>query len=229
VLDAGCGSARLTLALAAAGATEVVGIDTSAERLEEGRARIAADPMGARVELLEADFNHALPFGDGRFGATVSRLALMTATDPAATLRELRRVSADGGPVVTAVWAPVAENPWFGLPRAAAATVVGDRADYARVFGRLGVPAEAAELHRAAGLHDVAVRTLRETLDVDDAAGLWAWMARENGHVQRLDAALDAAERRAVLDELERLVAGHRTAGGSLRLARTMTLVTATA
>jgi 2-polyprenyl-3-methyl-5-hydroxy-6-metoxy-1,4-benzoquinol methylase len=32
VLDAGCGSARLTLALAEAGTAEVVGIDTSSER-----------------------------------------------------------------------------------------------------------------------------------------------------------------------------------------------------
>jgi len=55
VLDAGCGSARLTLAFAEAGATEVVGIDTSLERLAEGRARLSAHPMGARVKLIEAD------------------------------------------------------------------------------------------------------------------------------------------------------------------------------
>ena len=53
VLDAGCGSARLTLAFAEAGAAEVVGIDTSLERLAEGRARLSAHPMGARVKLIE--------------------------------------------------------------------------------------------------------------------------------------------------------------------------------
>ena len=230
VLDAGCGSARLTLALADAGAAEVVGIDTSAERLAQGRERISAGPMGARVTLIEADFDRALPFEDGRFGAAVSRLALMIATDPVATLRELRRVTAPGGRIVTALWAPVEDNPWFALPRAAAAAVLGpDRARYARAFGRLGGPEEAAEAHRAAGLADARAETLRQALDAPDAAGLWAWMVAENGHVRRLDATLGAPEREAVLDELGELTSDHRTGDGSLRLPRTMTLVTATA
>lgn len=229
VLDAGCGSARLTLAFAEAGAVEVVGIDTSIERLAEGRARLSGHPMGARVKLIEADFDHALPFADGWFTAAASRLALMIATDPVVTLRELRRVTAAGGRIVTALWAPVDDNPWFALPRAAAAAVVGpERAGYARAFGRLGSPEEATEVHRAAGLADVQAETLRQTLDVEDAAALWRWMAGENGHVRRLDATLSVSERAAVLDELDRLVARHRTHDGSLALPRAMTLVTAT-
>jgi len=229
VLDAGCGSARLTLAFAEAGAAEVVGIDTSLERLAQGRARLSAHPMGARVNLIEADFDHVLPFADGRFTAAASRLALMIATDPVATLRELRRVTAAGGRIVTALWAPVDENPWFALPRAAAgAVVVPEGADYARAFGRLGGPDEATEVHRAAGLADVEAQTLRQTLAVEDAAGLWTWMTGENGHVRRLDATLSVSERTAVLDELDRLVAGYRTHDGSLALPRAMTLVTAT-
>ena len=230
VLDAGCGSARLTLALADAGAAEVVGIDTSADRLAQGRSRISAHPLAARVKLIEADFNRVLPFPAAAFAAAVSRLALMIAGDPVATLRELRRVTAAAGPIVTALWAPAGDNPWFALPRAAAAAVVGpDRAGYARAFGRLGSPEEAAELHRAAGLADIHVETLRETLDVQDAAALWSWMVAENGHVRRLDAALSASELAAVLGELDRLVAGHRGHDGSLALPRTMTLVTARA
>jgi SAM-dependent methyltransferase len=228
VLDAGCGSARLTLAFAEAGAADVVGIDTSLERLAEGRARLSAHPTGARVKLIEADFDHALPFADGRFAAAASRLALMIATDPVATLRELRRVTAAGRRIVTALWAPIDENPWFALPRAAAAAVLGpERADYARAFGRLGSP-KATEVHRAAGLGDVQAETLRQTLDVEDAAALWSWMTRENGHVRRLDAMLSVSERAGVLDELDRLVAGHFTHHGSLALPRAMTLVTAT-
>jgi SAM-dependent methyltransferase len=229
VLDVGCGSARLTLALAEAGATDIVGIDTSVDRLAQGRARLSAQVVGARVKLIEADFDHALPFPDGRFGAAVSRLALMIATDPVATLRELGRVTAPGGRIVTALWASVHDNPWFGLPRAAAVAVVGaDRAGYARAFGRLGSPEQATDIHRAAGLADVRTETLQQTLCVHDTGGLWNWMVGENGHVRRLNAALSDAERAAVLDELHRLVADHRTPDGALRLPRTMTLVTAT-
>lgn len=228
VLDAGCGSARLTLALAAAGATDVVGADTSADRLEQGRTRIGADPVGDRVTLIEADFNRALPFPDGRFSAAVSRLALMIAADPVATVSELRRVTAAGGSIVTALWAPVEDNPWFALPRSAAAAVVGpDRAGYARAFGRLGSPEAATEVHQAAELSDVRAEVLEQSLAFHDAAGLWTWIATENGHVRRLDAALDDAERTAVLEELGRLLGDHRARDGSLALPRTMTLVTA--
>jgi len=230
VLDAGCGSGRLALALAEAGTAEVVGFDSSAERLAQGRARVSAHPMGARVRLIEADFNHVLPFPAGRFGAAVSRLALMIATDPVAALRELRRVTAAGGRIVTALWAPVDDNPWFALPRAAAAAVVGrDRADYARAFGRFGSPEEATDLHRAARLADVQAETVRQTLDVQDAPGLWTWLVGENGHVRRLDAALTVSERAAVFDQLQRLVAEHRAGDGSLAVPRAMTLVTAVA
>jgi ubiquinone/menaquinone biosynthesis C-methylase UbiE len=230
VLDAGCGSARLTVALADAGAAEVVGIDTSRERLDQGTARLPTHPVGTRVELMVADFDQSLPFPAGRFAATVSRLALMIARNPIATLRELARVTATGGRVVTAVWAPVDDNPWFAFPRSAATTVLGpDRADYARAFGRIGRPEEAAELHRAAGLTDVRAQTLRQNLGVHDAAALWTWITRENGHVRGLDATLTTAERAAVLEELARSTADYRRADGSLGLPRTLTLVTAIA
>jgi ubiquinone/menaquinone biosynthesis C-methylase UbiE len=230
VLDAGCGSARLTVALAEAGAAEVVGIDTSPERLEQATQRLSTHALGSTVELMVADFDQPLPFPDARFAAAVSRLALMIARDPIVTLRELARVTVPGGHVVNALWAPVSETPWFALPRLAAAAVLGpSRADYARAFGRIGDPNEAAELHRAAGLADVRAQTLRQTLDFQDAAALWTWMTRENGHVRRLDAALTTAERTAVLEELAGLAVAHRRADGSLGLPRTMTLVTASA
>lgn len=230
VLDAGCGSARLTLALAAAGAADVVGADTSLDRLAQGRARISADPTGAVVTLVEADFDSTLPFPDGRFSAAVSRLALMIAADPVATLGELRRVTVAGGPIVTALWAPIGDNPWFALPRSAAAAVVGpERADYARAFGRLGSTEAATEAHRAAGLSDVRATVLREPLAVQDATGLWTWIAGENGHVRRLDAELGVTQREAVVEELDRLLGDYRGPDGSLALPRTVTLVTAAA
>ena len=98
-------------------------------------------------------------------------------------------------------------------------------ADYARAFGRLGDPAQATAVHRAAGLAGVQAETLRHTLGVQDARALWAWMTGENGHVRRLDATLSVSERAAVLDELDRLLARHRTHDGSLALPRVMTLV----
>jgi ubiquinone/menaquinone biosynthesis C-methylase UbiE len=101
VLDAGCGSARLTLALVEAAAADVVGIDTSLERLAQGRAALGASD-GRPRDADGGGLRHVLPFSDGRFSAAVSRLALMTASDPVVTLRELRSVTAAGGRIVTA-------------------------------------------------------------------------------------------------------------------------------
>ncbi len=230
VLDIGCGSARLTLGLAQAGAEEVIGTDTSDGRLAQGRERLATDPAGARVTLLEADFDQPLPFPDDRFDATVSRLALMAAADPVATLRELRRVTVAGGPVVSAVWGPVGDNPWFVLPRTAIGELLGsERAAYARMFGRLGETQTATAVHHDAGLSAVAVEVLRETLDVDDAAALWAWLVENNAHVRRVDETIDGDQREAVVARIAELTAPHRTTAGTLSLPRAITLTRAVA
>ncbi len=226
VLDVGCGGGRLTVALAQAGA-EVTGIDTSGERLEQARRRAARS--GVALRLLEADLNEPLPFPDASFDAVVSRLALMIPGDTDATLRELRRVLVPDGIVATVLWASLPDNPWFAAPRASIAAVLGDeRALFARAFGLLGGPDEAAAAHRTAGFSRVADRTLRERAEPADAAEHWAALARENGHFRRLDAALSSAERAAVVHELDTRLAPYRE-GIALSVPRTLVLVTARA
>ena len=198
ILDAGCGSGRLTVALAEAGA-DVTGIDTNVAQLEQ--ARVRAEEAGVGLTLLEADFNAALPFADGSFDAVTSRLALMAAADPVATLQESGRVLEPGGRIVTVLWASPAENPWFGLPREAIATVLGsERAAFARAFGKLGDPEEAAAVHRAAGLDDVEAVRVRGSREAPDAASYWKELAAENGHFRRVAAGLGESE----ADELAR-------------------------
>lgn len=223
-LDAGCGSGRLTIALAQAGAA-VTGVDTSAERLAQARAR--AEAAGVELRLLEADLDAVLPFPEASFDAVTSRLVLMAVADPVATLRELARTLAPGGVLATVLWAELPRNPWFALPREAAAAVLGPgRASFARAFGRLGEPEEAAALHRAAGLRDVEARLLRERVERVDAAEHWRWLAGELGHFRRLDDSLRDAEREAVLAELDERLAPYRE-GDRLSLPRTLVLVTA--
>jgi SAM-dependent methyltransferase len=224
VLDAGCGSGRLTVALAQAG-VEVTGIDTSSKRLEQARRR--ADRAVGAPRLLEADFNEPLPFAEGSFAAVTSRLALMAADDAVATLQELRRVLEPGGRLVTVVWAALDENPWFRAPREAVAAVLGEEhADFARAFGRLGDPDEAAAAHRAAGLVDVATSRLHELRTAPDAVAYWDALVAENGHFRRVAAALGDGERDALADEVATRLAQYRV-GDHLALPRTLVLVTA--
>ena len=224
VVDAGCGSGRLTVALAEAGA-EVTGFDTSAERLEVAGRRAAG--AGVTLRLLEADLELPLPFSDASFDAVTSRLSLMIPEDPVATLRELRRVLAPGGRVATVLWASLAENPWFAAPREAVAAVLGEtRAAFGRAFGRLGEAAQAVEVHRAAGLDGVEVTMLRERALASNGGEYWDRLVLENDHFGRIGATLDARERAAVVDEVDARLAPYRVRG-QLSVPRTLVLVKA--
>ena len=224
VLDAGCGGGRLTVALAEAGA-EVTGVDTNAGQLTEAQRR--ADEAGVELTLLEADFNRPLPFADAAFDAVTSRLALMAAADPVATLQELRRVLEPGGRLVTVLWASPAENPWFGLPREAIGTVLGpERAAFARAFGKLGDPEQAAAAHNAAGLVDVEAIRLHERRTAPDSATYWRELSAENGHFRRVAGSLDDTERAVLAAEVARRLEPYRE-GDQLSLPRTLVLVTA--
>ena len=219
VLDIGCGSGRLAVELASRGAA-VSGIDVSERRLADARKRAAR--AGLAVRFLHADMTAPMPFADAEFAAGVSRLALMIAPDPVAVLREVARVVAPGGRIVTAVWARIEENPWFGEPRAAVAAVLGpERAAFARVFGRLGDLDELVDIHCHAGLEAEGM-VVRDELEPRSAAEHWHDLTGRIGHFTRLAAELTPAEEAAVLAELER-----RRGSGGLRLARTLIVVTA--
>jgi SAM-dependent methyltransferase len=98
VLDVGCGTGRVAVALAEE-AHEVVGVDPSDAMLAEARAR---SDGGIVFEHARAE---ALPFSDERFDRAVARLVVHL-VDRARALPELRRVLAPGGRVVIATFRP---------------------------------------------------------------------------------------------------------------------------
>ena len=223
-LDIGCGSGRLTVELGRRGAA-ATGIDTNERQLAAARRRAAE--AGLEVTFAHGDMNEPLAFADGAFGAVTSRLSLMIARDPLATLREAVRVTAPGGAVVTAVWARIEENPWFGEARAAAAEALGpERAAFARAFGRLGDAGELADLHRQAGLAEVHGHVVRDSVSAADPAAHWRELVTRIGHYTRLDAAITPEERTRVAEALARRLAPFHAETG-LRLPRAMVIVSA--
>lgn len=200
VLDLGCGSGRLTTALADRG-WQATGIDTSEGQLRRARKRTE------QVDWRLADMDEPLDWPAETFDAVVSRCALMIARDPAATLREARRVLRPGGRVVTAVWATPDRNLWFAGPRAAVGDALGpERAAFARHFGRLGSEQELERVHADAGFERVEVAVVADTVPFTSAADHWAALCSQIGHFRRLDATLTTDERKRVLSALaERL------------------------
>jgi ubiquinone/menaquinone biosynthesis C-methylase UbiE len=97
ILDAGCGSGPLSVALRDGGA-DVTGVDASAGMLALARRRLGDD-----VALHMVDLRDRLPFADGAFDDVVASLVLHYLEDWGPTLAELRRVLTPGGRLIASV------------------------------------------------------------------------------------------------------------------------------
>ncbi len=91
VLDGACGMAYGSAMLAAAGASEVVGVDLDAEVIAKVSAAAAAQ---TRFEVADL---RKLPFGDDEFDLVVSFETIEHVPDPETVLDELARVLRPGG------------------------------------------------------------------------------------------------------------------------------------
>jgi SAM-dependent methyltransferase len=98
VLDVGCGPGALTAELVRRlGAGAVAAIDPSEPFVEAARERYP----GVLVAQATAE---ELPFEADTFDAALAQLAVHFMTDPVAGLREMARVTRDGGVVAACVW-----------------------------------------------------------------------------------------------------------------------------
>jgi len=97
-LDVGCGTGALSAAIVEHGApSAVIGVDPSNGFLATARARLPA--LDCRVGTADA-----LPLADDSVDVAVSALVLNFVPDPVAALREMARVTVDGGEVGVYVW-----------------------------------------------------------------------------------------------------------------------------
>jgi ubiquinone/menaquinone biosynthesis C-methylase UbiE len=96
ILDAGCGDARLAVALAERGAA-VTGIDADPRMLAAGRAH--AEARGVAVQLVQGDVR-ALPFPGSSFDVVLAVTVLCFVDDAARATGEMARVLRPGGRLV---------------------------------------------------------------------------------------------------------------------------------
>jgi SAM-dependent methyltransferase len=146
VLDVGCGTGRLALALAERGA-KVWGVDPSEEML--ARARAVA---GGRVGLKRGSAE-ALPFKGGWFERAVMRLVVHLVERPRA-LGELARVLAPGGRAVIVTFTPDHFERFWLTPAFPEVAELDRR--------RFPTPETLATELAAAGFGAVRARTLRQ-------------------------------------------------------------------
>jgi SAM-dependent methyltransferase len=100
LLDVGCGTGSLALALAERWpGRHIVGVDPAEAFLAFARQR----ENSGSVEFKRADAS-SLPFPDASFAGAAAQLVLNFVPEPARALREMRRVTRPGGVAAAAVW-----------------------------------------------------------------------------------------------------------------------------
>lgn len=174
VLDVATGTGGLALGAAERVGPdgEVVGLDPSGEMLLRAR-RAGARRVGTRLTWVQADAL-SLPFADGTFDAVTIGFGLRNLPDVAAGLREMARVTADGGRVVVLEIAQPSGGvggllfrTWFQrvIPRLGA--LVGSADAYAYLpesVERYPAPMRIAELMAESRLSEVRWRWLASRL-----------------------------------------------------------------
>ena len=155
VLDVGCGTGRLALALAQRGA-KVWGVDSSREMLAQAQAAVGQQ-VGLKLGRAES-----LPFKDGWFERAILRLVAHL-LDRTLAFPELARILAPGGRAVVATFMPGHfESFWL-------TAVFPEVAELDR--GRFPTPEALIEELAAAGFASTRVRTFtqRDTLVKEQA------------------------------------------------------------
>lgn len=97
VLDVGTGTALIPIELCRRVAgVEVVAIDLADHMLSLGRENVARDGFSDRIRLERIDAK-GMPYDAGAFGVTMSNSIVHHIPDPAAVMKEMWRVTANGG------------------------------------------------------------------------------------------------------------------------------------
>lgn len=207
-LDVACGSGALSIPAARLGA-RVTGADLSPDMIQRLTARALAEGL-PNLEGRVMD-GHALEFEDDSFDASGSQFGVMLFPDLPRGLSELARITRWGGRVVIVAYGPPSEVEFIVLFLSAMQAVVP---------GFTGIPTDPPPLPfqvadpdilrrrlAGAGLTDVRVETITETLEFVSGRQMWDWVVNSNpiGAMLVADTTPEQADRvRQALDEMLR-------------------------
>jgi ubiquinone/menaquinone biosynthesis C-methylase UbiE len=213
-LDVAAGSGALSIPAARLGA-RVLATDISATMLEGLAARAAGEGLvGVETQVMDG---HALDLDDDTFDVAGSQFGVMLFPDLPRAVGEMTRVTRPGGKVMLVVYGPPTQIEFFGFFLGAIQAVVP---------GFEGLPldppplpfqvAHAERLQAAldaAGLVDVSVETITETLSFRSGQEMWDWLVNSNPIAELLIGDLSEEQRVQVRVELEGMV--RERAGGA--------------
>jgi SAM-dependent methyltransferase len=154
-VGAGAGLTEVTLGLLAPGDVRYVGIDRRLDRVRQ--ARRAARDRGLTLSLAAAQAA-ALPFADRAFASALCVGVLQYATEPAALVRELARVTRAPGRVLIVEPDNTARYWFSSLPSGMRAFALSQEFHRTQARPDPGIGPHVAALCRASGIDPIAVQ-----------------------------------------------------------------------
>ena len=193
----------------------VVGADISFEMVTSARARLHAPTYWP----VNAD-GQALPFRNGAFDVVICQLGLQFFPSPAAGLSEFRRVVRAGGTVAVCVNAGSDRLPMWGhLCAALDRFLTQEQREVLATSWLLADPELLKRLFGDAGFQDIRVEPIRREGTVDGFDDYWSPIEEGVGQIPQVYRALDAADRRAVREEVRARLARYETPDGKMTMA----------
>lgn len=214
-LAAGTGDLGLKLAERVGEAGRIISTDFAPEMVDVARRN--GDARGlANVEYRVLDAER-LELEDESVDAVVCRFGYMLMADPAAALKESRRVLRSGGPLCLAVWRTPDLNPWAAIP---AITLVQRGHLPAPEPGAPGIFAmgdadRTLGLVRAAGFDEPKLEEIAFAFRYADVEDFWDALIRLAGPLARAISALPEGERQDTREAIVQSVAPFRGDDGT--------------
>jgi SAM-dependent methyltransferase len=210
VLDvaAGPGEAMLPASRVVGPGGRVVGSDISAAMMAAARSRLPR-----RTCLLVVADGQALPFADGCFDAVICQLGLMFFPDPAAGLREFRRVLRPAGRAGVCVISTADQTPMWGALAEALGVVLPRERTMLRLSFALADAARLRSLFGTAGYADVHVQRVVRSAVFSSFEDYWAGIEVGTGQLPQAYCGLAEDTRRWVREDVRRRLAHYQSDG----------------
>lgn len=230
LLDVACGSGALSVPAARLGA-RVTSVDLSAGMIERLLDRARVEGL-ANLEARVMD-GHSLELDDDAFDVAGSQFGVMLFPDLPRGLRELARVTRPGGRVLIVAYGPPDRVEFIGVFVAAIRAVVpgftGLPDDPPPLPFQVADPARLRDELVAAGLADVRVETIVETLRFGSGRAMWDWVVNSNPIGAALVADLTPGQGEQVRAALDRTLRERAGGDGPAALTNPINIATGVA
>lgn len=207
VLDAGCGTGCLTLALPGfAKFASITGVDITEPYVEAAR----SSNTNPRI-VFEVGNVLALPYSDAEFDRAYSSLVLHFIPDTARAAAEMRRVVRPGGMVTAAIWDNYGGQLFTRIMWDIAGVL---DPDLERPYFRpLNGPDELGAMWKASGFDDVEESNLLIRIEFPDFDDYWSSFTSGEGPHGKYVMGLSATSRERLEKEVRRAFVGNRPDG----------------